>query len=199
MAVIINRIVSTVGAADVTLDPGGIEAMMEAYYLRIDNAAANSENVEIPNKDAQHAAYLLMTIFKNAKREVRIFTGALFNGVYGNNDLKKAAESFLQLPNAVLKIAYQSQVSQEEIKASVFLKKLSDDPARKGKIEVFDSSQSFPDLKNHFAVADDKAYRLEIDHEKREAIGNFGDPIGAKKLADAFEKILLRSQRVVAV
>lgn len=157
------------------------------YYEIIDQCAKNLENFTIPNSEQIHAIYLIKTLFKNAQSNIRIFTGRLFEGVYGNEDLQEEARNFLRkdADNSV-RIAYQEPL---DIANCAFIQTILNDDRRKGSLKLWNASEKFKDINTHFAVMDDKAFRFETDHANTKAIANFGDPDNAKKLVEIFDKI----------
>jgi len=172
---------------------------IEEYYKIIDKAAENREDFPIPNRDARHASYLLKTLFHYAENEVRILTGGLFQGVFGDENLKEEAIKFLRKsPNVKLLVAFQGSASKEEVLSSSFLQSILADPERKGTIEIYDAKKDFPSGINHFSVADAKAFRYELDHETRRAVGNFGDSNNATVLSALFDKIISKAEKVFA-
>jgi hypothetical protein len=172
---------------------------IEDYFKIIDKAAENSEDFEISNRDAQHASYLIKTLFHHAAHEVCVFTGSLYDGVFGNEAIKKEAINFLRKDSTVkLKVAFQENVSNEEVLSGSFMKYVLGDPERKGSIEVYNASKAYPGITNHFSVSDGKAFRYEIDHVTRRAVANFGDKKNAQILASVFDKIISKSEKVFA-
>lgn len=176
----------------------GESLQVEDYFKIIDKAAENSEDFEISNRDAQHAAYLIKTLFHHATHEVCVFTGSLFDGVFGNEAIKEEAMMFLRKnPTVKLKVAFQEAITNEEVLSGSFMKYIMADPNRKGSIEIYNASKAYPSVTNHFSVSDGKAFRYEIDHETRQAVANFGDKKNAQTLASLFEKIISKSEKVL--
>lgn len=170
---------------------------LDAYYKIIDMAAEKSENLEISNRDAQHASYLIKTLFHYAEKEVCIFTGSLFEGVFGNHAIKEEAVKFLsKSPHVKLKVAFQEDISKEKAAATSFLQYILTAPDKKGMIEIYNASKAFPCITNHFLIADGKAFRYEIDHETRRAMANFGDTENAQVLSEIFNKIISESEKI---
>jgi hypothetical protein len=165
------------------------------YFKLIDKCAETQETFTIPNSEPKHAIYLLKTLFKNANFAIRIFTGRLFEGVYGNEDLKEEARNFLRKDaNNSVRIAYQEPL---DITNCAFIQTILNDEHRKGSLKVWNANEKFNDLNNHFAVMDERAFRFETDHTNTKAIANFGDPENAKRLVDFFDKISENSSIVI--
>lgn len=170
---------------------------LESYYEIIDWCAEYGENFEISNTDMAHASYLIKTLFKYAKSEVCIFSGQMFEGVFGNEDLQNEARKFLMMNgDCKLKIAYQEVVPKENILEGKFLRNILSDKERKGSVEVWDASGIFPTDGYHFTVMDKKAFRFETNHKTRNAKANFGDSKTAENLAEVFNVISSKSPKV---
>ncbi len=170
---------------------------LESYAEIVRRCAENEENIVIPNSDIGHAAYLIETLFDRAKSEVCVFTGELYFGVFGVQGVKEKAIKFLQQNESCqLKIAYQSDVPKDSILNGDFLRSVLADKARKGRVTVWAAKTVFPSDGFHFTVTDQKAFRFETDHKTRHAIANFGDINTAKRLADVFNVISSKSNKV---
>ncbi len=175
----------------------GKPIVLESYFEIIDRCAEHEENFEISNTDVVHASYLIKTLFKHAKSEVCIFSGQLFEGVFGNEDLQSKAREFLSVDDTrKLKVAYQEKVTKDDIVKGKFLSSILSDEARKGSVEVWDASKVFPNDGYHFTVMDKKAFRFETNHVTRNAKANFGDKKTAEGLADVFNLITTKSSKV---
>ncbi len=174
--------------------------MDENYYKNIDECALNRINFPISNGEARHAAYLLRTFFKFAKERVCIYTGSLFPGVYENEELIKNAIMFLKNnSNAILRIAYQDNVSSEKIIKRKIIQEIIKNDLSPRLLLLNASSAGFKHKNlypNHFALMDGEAYRYELDHVKRSAEANFGDPDIAMDLSIIFNKLIKTSKLV---
>ena len=177
-----------------------MDTTLEDEYKKIIQQCADAgKNFEIENSNPAHASYLITTLFGKAESEMRIFTGRLFDNVYGNEDLKEAAIKFLNKSKAILKIAYQEALSFDEVKEGNFLKDILTNPTVKGKVEIYNASTSCKNLENHFIVKDKAAFRYELDKTKMTAKANFGDFNIAKKLVAIFDLITNNSEKVYPV
>jgi hypothetical protein len=168
------------------------------YFKLIDKYAETHENFTIPNSEPKHAAYLLKTLFKNAQSTIRIFTGRLFEGVYGDENLIEEARNFLRKDsNNSIIIVYQEPLAKDDILESAFIKSILNDNQRQGEIKLWQSPEKFSTLNNHFTVMDNTAFRFETDHGATKAIANFGDPLNAERLIDIFDKITVNSSLIL--
>jgi hypothetical protein len=173
------------------------ETALLSYAEIVNKCADNEENMEIPNTDVSHAAYLIETLFARAKEEVCVFSGELYDGVFGTQAVQKQAIEFLKKSNSKLKIAYQYDRTKEAILEGAFLKKvLSDKGALKGRVEIWNARKVFQNDGFHFTVTDRKYFRFETEHDSRHAIANFGDKENAQRLARVFDTISAKSQKV---
>lgn len=165
------------------------------YFALIDECARTSKDLTIPNSEPKHAAYLIKTLFKNADAVIRFFTGNLFEGVFGDQELQEEACKFIRGDaNHSIRIAYQGEL---DISKSTFIQKILKDNQRKGSLNIWDASKKYPDYENHFAVMDNKAFRFELDHAKTKAIANFGDFKNAIKLVGIFDRISANSPSIL--
>jgi hypothetical protein len=168
---------------------------IDEYFKLIDKYAKSCEDFTIANSAPKHAAYLLKTLFEKAQSTIRIFTGELFDAVYGDKDLLKQAREFLRKDkNNSIRIAYQKSL---DIENSSLIQTILSDDQKKGSLKIWDASKKFEDFNNHFAVMDDKAFRFETDHTNIKAIANFGDPVNAKRLANIFDTISSHSSPIL--
>jgi hypothetical protein len=165
------------------------------YIALIDKCAENSENFTIPNSEKRHAAYLIKTLFKKAQSTIRIFTGSLFEGVYGDKSLQEEARKFLRRDaNNSVNIVYQESI---DIDKSSFIQTIIQDEQKKGAIKIWRANEKFQDINNHFVVMDDTAFRFETDHANTKAIANFGDHENAIRLVDIFGRISQNSSPIL--
>lgn len=177
---------------------------MDEYRKIVTRLAASKENIEIPNTDAAHAAFLISTFFLNAEKEICLFTNELHESVYGNSDnddIRSNIVAFLKRPGTLLRIAYQKSIEWEALRQqSELLKFLLALPKNviNDKLKVYNASKLQLGDARHFALMDSEAYRYELDHEKRTAVANFGDVKNAKKLSSIFETIVQKSEAVFA-
>lgn len=180
-----------------------------AYYRSIDKCAAEGSDKFIENSMPAHATYLMLKMFQKAVGEVRLFSGSLCMSrikedipsdekVYASNKLIKEAISFLQDRSGVLEIVLEKDIDgslgthplitaisaiKNQIKGRVVVRKLS-------------SGNAIPD-KKHFMVMDNKAYRVEYDHDNTKAVANFGDTERASQWAQYFDKVLVKNSSVI--
>ena len=136
------------------------------YAGIVKRCRADKENFLISNGDINHARYVIYHLIKNAKSEIRIFSGNMHEAVYGNNyvreALSKASEKGIKITIIVEKKDDNSEVS--------FFKKNSSINVYQLRKEVLDFIKK-DDSITHFLLSDKISFRIEDPHK-----------------ADAFEK-----------
>jgi len=169
-----------------------LDSLIDPNYKRIiDECAKDQKNLEISNGNSIHATYLIKALFKNAEKEIRIYTGSLSDEIFGNDELIDTAIKFLtEKEDRSVKIAYQEICDEDTIKSREFVKEILNNDRIKNKLEVWDVSSAYKDITNHFTLMDETAYRFETDHENKRAIANFGDYASAKTLKGSFADII---------
>ena len=175
------------------------------YFQRIDEMAKNKESRFISNGKPAHAVYLIYKLLRGAERTVTIFTGKLrqqFNGVaaYADPLLGYEASRFLRKENSSLSIIVEKELDVEdadEVSSHPFIRRIMDSPQRRGTIEVLQLGDSVePEEKYHFIVADNRAFRLEINTDEAEAIANFWNVEYATQLNDIYDRFRQQSKRL---
>lgn len=178
-------------------DEKDCEKKQKEYYETIDRCAKEEIDLTIYNSDPKHASYLLKTLFSRAKSEVCIYTGGLSETVFADQPLiNKAVEFLKDNVSHKIQIAFQEKDSKDKIFGNVFVKAIISEGPLKDRLELWQASEYFSDVTNHFTVMDRKAFRYETDHEKKTAVANFGDKESAKSLFDMFEIIISKSTRL---
>lgn len=156
----------------------------------------HGENKTFLNSDEDHALEVLVRIFQTAQEEVRIFAGCLCHHVGNKQEYIIALSEFLERGGS-LKILL-NKFNQEAAKSSGLYKRLAYYKEKGYPIVVKDTKAhpfltSDPDKKEiHFTVADEKAYRIETDIEKRTAECNFNNPTLAKGMITFFDGLFVR-------
>lgn len=150
----------------------------------------------LPNGDANNAAILFSTFFKFAEREVCIFTGQLFGGVFDvRPDVGKRAIDFLRKDsNNVLRIAVSDKVDLSMFRKKPFIAGILKEDDIKGRLFVYDVSGKTSS--NHFSVMDEVAFRYETSHVQKHAIANFGNSNKAEQYYRDFESIIRDTQKM---
>jgi hypothetical protein len=186
----LNRVTNGTTEDFKTIDP--------EYKKIIDECAKNRENFIIYNGSPLHAAYLLSKFFEYGAEKVKIFSGRLYEGVYGANELIEKAIDFLKKDGTTLEIIFQNSNFKKEIPQHRLLRRIYEEFGDKmpNKLKIWDASSIHIEKLHHFALMDEQAFRLETDHQKRKAIANFGDKKTAEVLGKVFEVLKKKAQLV---
>ena len=171
-------------------DPNAAVTAERLYRQMIDAAAESGERKTISNRDPRHAAYLVETFFRRAKRHVRIYTSQLARKigseqVYASPELIVEAQAMLARDGSEVSIIVQNELDVDEGMMATdhpLIAALSHADARL-RVFKYDAERQFDD----FAVMDESAYRAETDGDKATAIANFGNPEFASVLAQLFD------------
>lgn len=160
------------------------EGKMDGYKkLVIDLFESESTHI-IANSSSEHAAVLYTAFFSYAQEEICIYCNSLNSSVFGNRQVIERAREFLNKQNTRLHIG----VTEVPDKTTGFFDVLKSFHAKDPKkVEVLSFPKMSADGKFiNFSVMDKKAYRLEPDSSKCEAIACANDVLFATKLRDAF-------------
>jgi len=160
------------------------------YRQLIERMAKNRVSQRIPNDVPEHARVLLETLFNFAKSDVRIYTGQLWDNVYGSAGLVEAARQFIDRGGR-LRVLVQKPMNEHDAAEHPLLKRLG--TCTRGTVEVRCATGIYAtDKAKHFAVSDTTGYRFEHDHSQTKAVANFNEPSVAIELATAFDQAFLR-------
>lgn len=168
---------------------------MKDYNKAVSYLAANLVNSEFPNKGPQHAAIVLTNLLRSAKQEFRIFSGTFNGDVTRDRHFMKELDNFL-LSGKKFYLFLEEIPGDDEM--SPALRKIIDyskNPAlnilyKKATPDFMDELKTRFISGNayHFAIADDRGFRVETDKEEYKAICNFNDEDISSKLKNAFDK-----------
>ncbi len=157
------------------------------YRKLIEELAEKRANRRVPNGHPEHASILLETMFKRAEHDVRIYTGALNETVYGRPGLIEALKRFIARPGARLRVLLQDQHDAAWVKSQPMIKALYE-KNRRDNVEVAVATGVYATNKaKHFSVMDDCGFRFEHDHSQTQAVANFNEPEIALELASVFD------------
>jgi len=155
----------------------------QAYCDLVDEILLNRTDKEISNGKPEHAVYLMSKLFGLATTKIRLYSDHLKHAVpviggidgdvidlYGEKEVIKNAIEFLKSPSASLEIVIENDIANlEQHQLVKTIKKAKEQGLIQGKFEIKKINQSGlkwlkdNDFLNHFLVADDHAYRIEID------------------------------------
>lgn len=156
------------------------------FTKQVDKLAMESSKQSISFSGPEESAYILGTLFKHAKEYVKMYVGN-FNGDISNDEYySQQVNSFLQRGNKLEVIANDTNPVPSEVykaislyagfKDNVVIKQTED------RILVDEDNNPL-----HFAVADDKMYRIEIDIKNYVGIVCFNDCDISLNLSKVFD------------
>lgn len=166
------------------------------YEKAVRFMADNNENTIFTNKGSDHAAIVLTHLLRTAKDEVIFFSGNFNSAVTDDANFLEALESYAKTGKK-LYACFDNlpEDSSNYSQALSLLHSLKDKPSTNIKI-ITSTQQLIDDVTSvfvrdeplHFAIADKKAYRVEIDANEYKASCNFNEPESAIKLHNVIIK-----------
>lgn len=150
------------------------------------------------NSDSEKRKTMYRELLQSANSNLRFFAGKLCDDITNGEEFVEGISDFIE-KGGILEIIL-NQYDEDLIKSSNLYKRLAFYSAQNYAVSVMTTSMTVTisiqdqDTPAHFAVADQMAYRLEIDIEKRNAICNMNDEALAQKLIDIFTHISSNSQ-----
>ena len=164
---------------------------MEKYKEYVANLAKSGTNNTFINSDEQHAEVVFENLFPIAKEYLRIFASCLCSPVVNSKYIENLSD-FIERGGKVrvLLNEYEEEKSQ---KSNLFLRLAYYKSLRKDIVlkstDVKPYYANAPENKVHFTIADNNAYRIETDTEKRTANCNFNNEEVGKGLVEFFDNI----------
>lgn len=150
------------------------------------------------NCDEKHAIEVLVRIFENAEKEIKIFAGCLCGNVPDEIRYITALSDFIGR-GGKLTIMLNNYDRDKAVSSNIF-KRLAY-YTREGKDVKVLLTKAVPYITEegerkpvHFTVADDKAYRLEIDIVSMSAICDFNNPEVARRYSAFFDRVLAETK-----
>jgi hypothetical protein len=192
-----------------SLDPNAAETSLERevasepldddlkkYRATVDICAKYKLDANIPNGYAAHAGVLFSTFFKYADRQVCIYTGQLFEGVFDaiGDVVQRAVEFLRRNKENYLQIAIAEKVDYCRFVKKPFIVDIVSKEDLVQRLSIYDAS-TVPST-DHFAVMDQSAYRYETSHSQQQAIANFGNPARAEQIYNDFKSIIRNSKEI---
>jgi hypothetical protein len=158
------------------------------YQKKIEELASEGKNEVFYNSSEAHATAVLTSMVRHSHNEIKILCGSMCSEVSNDQEYMKELALFLDR-NGKLKIILAKYNEQDNFRQKPIYKLLK--PYIDGQVIIkkIDSTISYKGSPAHFTVADNKAFRLEIDIEKRIAFGNFNDPKSVQSLSDMFNNV----------
>ncbi|MDR2651411.1 MAG: hypothetical protein LBC68_03730 [Prevotellaceae bacterium] len=160
------------------------------YKRMLDKSVNENSNWPIFNEGKEHAAILMATIFDCAKEYVYLYCNALNPQLSSIDMYYDALEKCIQR-GVPIRLALQSQDALDVNNPAINLIQNSD----KNKVVVLTEENdnllksNLNNMEIHFAVSDDKRYRMEYDKTNMKAISSFNDEKVALTLKKAIEPV----------
>ena len=168
--------------------PLKMTSQLERYRDVLVSAAKERAETPIFNEGKEHAAILMSVIFDNAENYVDIYCNAL------NPELSMIDVYYDSLKNCLdrgikVRLALQSNEAQIDDGAIALINAKKDNvkiltPEENSRIQ-----QLLGNINVHFAISDERTYRLEYDPANFKATSSFNDPLIAKALQKAFNSV----------
>jgi hypothetical protein len=163
---------------------------LNIYQIRVQQRATTDSDQPFSNKGLEHAAVVMRELFLKAQRSIYLFANNFDSSFYGRPEMLDAIESFLRQNDSVLKIGLENI----SVTDNLTLHSLCKNYPRKIEIAYFSNTTDIGE--NHFCIVDDKAYRLETDHDTKKAIVCFNDPSFAAKYSQEFLKYFYTAEKL---
>ena len=173
------------------------------YYAIVDGACEASKDMLIGNGNAKHAVFLMERFLrKSAERIVRLYSGSLIRhvtyegktlDVYANERLIESAATFVQRPDAELRILLEDELDGGSPEQHPLIRRVLD-VAPVGALQLARISPQWRQRLSkhgftmHWMTVDEKGFRLERDVDAHTALANFRSPRHAQRLADLFDR-----------
>lgn len=144
------------------------------------------------NSDEEHALEVLVQLFHQANKTIKIFAGCLYEHVGNESAYVSALSDFIE-KGGELRILLNNY-NQEKAKNSLLFRRLAMYAKQNRNIEVKETKakaffKADPEKEIHFTVVDNLGYRIETDIEKRTARCSFNDSAIAKATSDFFDHL----------
>ena len=197
------------------IEPKSWTEEQEFYFRGVDRMVRGWADIMFSNGLPEHAAYLILTFFKNARTHVRIFCEHLTQtaenafgskvNIYSDKNIIEEAARFMLRPDTKLDIVLRDSIDVEEgshpynhplidgiIKAlgrEEATKRLRLCQASQGVLQFLKENNYLHDM----MVMDERAWRIEMQAGDNgvKAKVNFGDSKGARWVSGLFDRLYL--------
>jgi len=171
------------------------QKVLQEYADAMELLSSKHLNMEFNNKDQKHAALVMSSIFHNAKKQVRIFTGSLNGDISNISGYLQSVRVFLDKPETKVEVIFEEKPN---IAFSKCYKLLKESRAAGKDITFRILTDSFKQKVitanlNHFMLGDDNMFRYETDKKQYMAFCNFDDPEMTKVLDRNFRAMFINS------
>ena len=201
------------------IDPGSWTDDQKIYFEGVDRMVKSRADIRFSNGLPEHAAYLILTFFRNAQSRVRIFCEHLTQtaenaagnkvNIYSDENIVDAAIRFSLRPDAKLDIVLRDRLDVERQADS------QSHPLIGGVIEALGQSEAKQKLRlcrvspevlkfledekylHDMMVMDQRAWRIETQAGTNgvKAQVNLGDGKGAKWVSGLFDRLYLPNSK----
>ena len=196
----------------------------KVYFNFVNRVMREKSDMPFSNGRPLHAIYLIHEFFRNAEREMRLFSGNLARRVKGDERVDKnmrvysdpyiidAVKDFLSREGADLKIVIEKPLDVDkgqDLESHPLVhavKSLRDEGGLKGNFKLCQVNPSVTNAagdnsthpnRQHLMLMDKSAFRIEIDHEKSEAYVCVNDKNLSKILVDFFDETLYKNGKLL--
>lgn len=171
---------------------------LSEYREFIQMLSEKSDNRIFLNKGPEHAKVVLVQIFRQSKKIVRIFAGNLTRIVGDDPAYISALSDFVKNGGSVriLLNDYKKElaIGSDLYMRLAYFKSVGKDIVVK-QTTAKPHQESDPEQKEiHFTVGDEMAYRIETDIHDRKAVGSMNRPEVAASLAAFFDDLFNSDQ-----
>lgn len=164
----------------------------DPYDDYVSDLADSKSDELISNGQIEHAQSIIRNLLSHAENEVRIFTSCLHPKIYCDPRVVEAASAFLERDDVKIKVLIQDANNLDS--STPFFKLCSEHDDKCIVMEVVtDSDRS---IKQHMVVMDQIGFRFCADMDKNEAIASFNAPGAAKNLAEQFDILFGRANKL---
>lgn len=155
--------------------------------------AEQKDDMLFSNKGAVHAAIVMTAFFTFAEEEVLIFSEKLNKSVANDSEFMKALSKYI-VSGKSLKVLLEKDIPDDPSPALIKVMEAAKENPTTVELKTLRSEdipkirEFFTDNKvHHFAVADQRAFRVEIDPDEFKAIVSFNQPEKAAELHKLFD------------
>jgi sugar-specific transcriptional regulator TrmB len=153
------------------------------YRANVEALFAKDSPLIIENKDRDHAAILISTLFNKAQQNVYVLSQRLEPEFYARKEIQDAMLAALGR-GVTVKI-----VTQEQPETGDLISKLKAKAPDRVFFKVADASDPEAHVDFNFAVVDEKSFRFETNRDACEAFASANNPTVAKRILDSCQHV----------
>lgn len=164
---------------------------LNTYKKYIEELASDKRNKVFFNSGKEHAVIVLSSMFKRARKSIKIYAGNMLGGIANNQAYIDAINDFLARQGKIEILLEEYDEENEPVIFKTFRRYYRFNPnqivIKKHIFSLSEGTSQFTPI--HFCVVDGRMYRIEKDIVNFAAQGNFNDIGVSTELANAFDKI----------